>query len=121
MDKKIFILHDTHDTIYNIDGKNNYFYFENPDSAITFLKNQLLSKLGLNNHDYDNARILVVPLPTENKLLYWKIEAEEIKSKLAFKMPLPETINDYVLNERYVLYYDGNTTRTFVIDVKKIM
>ena len=120
MDRRIFVLHDTHDTIYDIDGGNSNFYFENPDDAIIFLKTTLFPQLGLLSLNYDEARILDVPLPHIDTDLYWSQESKEIKSRVSFKMPLPVSLNDYVLNERYVLYYDGHTTRTFVIDVKRI-
>ena len=121
MDKRIFVLHDTHDSIYHIDGKNSHFYFQNPSDAIIFLKDQLLKELGVNCQDYDNARILNVPLPNLDPNFYWKEEEKEIESRISFKMPLPLSLSDYVLNQRYVLYYDGGSTRTFVIDVKKLL
>lgn len=121
--EKVFILHNTHDGYYTIDGKkNNHFYFKNPQDGIHFLKNTILPMHKIPTVVFDQSIMINVPLPhndTDRKN-YWALEHQEMSAGKDFRMPLPLTIDDYMMNERYLIFNSGEAGRAFVFDVKQL-
>jgi hypothetical protein len=121
--EKVFVLHNTHDGYYTIGGKkNNCFYFKNPEDGIYFLKNTILPMHNIPDAVFDQVTMIPVPLPhndTDRKN-YWNIEHQEMMAGKDFRMSLPQTKDDYMINERYLIFNSGKVSRAFVFDVKQL-
>ena len=111
---KIFKFHNTFDSRLLKDNPNTEVFFTSIEKVRNFIVNNI-------DHNLDNITILDAVLvnnkPTTD---YWNIESRAVKTRQSFRMQLPLTDSDYAFC-RYVVYYNGGTDTTYVVDVVELI
>ena len=111
MAPKKFLFRNTFDTFMKVPNKDyslDVITFDTMDEILSYV-NELFP-------NYNSTNIIDAPI--NNKDEYWNIERNEIKKRTSFRMPLFNSDDEYIDGERYVVFYDGNSDTTYVVDIQ---